>query len=46
MKKLVCLLLVCVLCIPIFASCGKEKPVEFDDDYEVLRVVIEKKWQR
>ena len=42
MKKLVCLLLVCVLCIPIFASCGKEKPVEFDDDYEVLRVVIEK----
>ena len=43
MKKLICLLLICVLCIPIFASCGEVdgKAVELDEKYEVLRVFVE-----
>lgn len=44
MKKLVCLLLVFVLCMPIFASCGEvgSKAVALNEKYEVLQVWIER----
>ncbi len=41
MKKIICLLLVYVLCVPIFASCGEGgKAVELSEAYEVLQVYI------
>ncbi len=41
MKKIICLLLVCTMCVPIFASCGEGgKAVELSGEYEVLQVYI------